>query len=140
MSRQLLIKFHIPGTSRSGFKEVLSCIPAIFLVKFISKGAILLSKNFPPFKTCVSYTTQLTQCIEQLYLAAASGQGARFTVQSSRVQNLGGGKVDSAFYSSEVDQMNARRIIGDLVVKSKLSPRNGSAALRQLKPIHEKGS
>ena len=107
----------------------------------------LLSKNFPPFKTCASYTTQLTQCIEQLYLAVSQGatlfssvQGARFTVQSSRVQNLGGGKVDSVFYSSEVDQMNARRIIGELVVKSKLSPRNGSAALRQLKPIHEKGS
>ena len=31
------------------------------------------------------------------------------------------------------------RTIEDFVVKSKLSPRSGSAALRQLNPIHKKG-
>ena len=33
-----------------------------------------------------------------------------------------------------------RKTPGDLVVKSKLSPRSGTVALRQLKLIHKKGS
>ena len=51
---------------------------------------------------------------------------------------VGGSKVDSAFHSSEFHKKNTR-ISGDFAVKSKLSPHNGSVALRQLNPIHKKG-
>ena len=51
---------------------------------------------------------------------------------------MGGSKVDSAFHFSEVDEVTTRKY-GELVVKTKLSPRSGYVALRQLKPIHKKG-
>ena len=49
---------------------------------------------------------------------------------------LDGSNVDSAFYSFE---FLVPGIPGDFVVKSILSPRSGSIALRQLNPIHKKG-
>ena len=52
---------------------------------------------------------------------------------------LGGSKVDSAFHPSEVDRMSTGTP-RDVVVKSKLSPRSGTVALRQLKPIYKKGA
>ena len=51
---------------------------------------------------------------------------------------LGGSKVDSAFHPSEVDRMSTGTP-RDVVVKSKLSPRSGTVALRQLKSIYKKG-
>ena len=42
---------------------------------------------------------------------------------------MGGSKVEPAFHPSEVDLPG---LPGDLVAKSKLSPRSGSVALRQL--------
>ena len=51
---------------------------------------------------------------------------------------LGGPKVDSAFHPSEFDKMSARNS-EDLVVKSELSPCNGSVALKQFNTIHKKG-
>ena len=45
---------------------------------------------------------------------------------------LGGSKFNSAFHPSKVDQMN-----GNVVVKSKLPPRIGSVALRELNLIHK---
>ena len=55
-------------------------------------------------------------------------------------KKLGGSKVESACHPSEVDQMSSAREgnSGNLVVKSKLPPRSGSVALRQLSPIHKK--
>ena len=47
--------------------------------------------------------------------------------------------VNSPFYPSVVDSMPTRTP-GNLVDKSKFSPRKGSAALRQLKLTHKKGS
>ena len=52
---------------------------------------------------------------------------------------MGGSKVNSAFHPSEVDEWVAG-FSEELVVKIKLSPRSGSVALRQLNPIHKKGS
>ena len=49
---------------------------------------------------------------------------------------LGGSNVDSAFYPFE---FLVPGIPGDFVVKSILSPRSGSIALRQLNPFHKKG-
>ena len=54
-------------------------------------------------------------------------------------KSLGGSEVDSVFHSSEVDQISTANPRG-LMVKSKVSPRKGSAVLRQLNPIHEKES
>ena len=42
--------------------------------------------------------------------------------------------------SFEAPESVERKTPGDLVVKSKLSPRSGTVALRQLKLIHKKGS
>ena len=50
-----------------------------------------------------------------------------------------GSEVDSVFHSSEVDQISTANPRG-LMVKSKVSPRKGSAVLRQLNPIHERES
>ena len=50
---------------------------------------------------------------------------------------MGGSKVDSPFHPSEVNQMSIGNS-GNLVVKSKLSPRSGSVTLKQLNPIHKK--
>ena len=51
---------------------------------------------------------------------------------------LGGSKVSSAFHPSEVDQLSTRNS-WELNVKSKMFPRNGSVALRQMNHIHKKG-
>ena len=48
-------------------------------------------------------------------------------------KSLGRSKVDSAFHPSEVDKL-VPRTLGDVVVKSGLSPRNVSVTLRQLNP------
>ena len=48
---------------------------------------------------------------------------------------LGGSKVDSAFHPSEADQMSTT----NLVVKSKLTPDSGFAALRHFTSIDKKG-
>ena len=49
---------------------------------------------------------------------------------------LGGSNVDSAFYPFE---FLVPGIPGDFVVKSILSSRSGSMALRQFNPIHKEG-
>ena len=46
-------------------------------------------------------------------------------------------KVDSTFHPPKVDQISPGTPRG-LVAKSKLSPRSGSVAKRQLNPIYEK--
>ena len=50
-----------------------------------------------------------------------------------------GSKIHPDFHPSEVGQMNTRNSWG-LSGKSKLSPRSGSVALRQLNYIHKSGT
>ena len=55
---------------------------------------------------------------------------------------LGGSKGNSAFHPTEDDQLSTRNSWkpGNCMVKRELFPRSGSVALRQLNPIHKKGS
>ena len=64
--------------------------------------------------------------------------GAGFPIQGSRAQNHWVAPRSTLPLSFQVDQISSG-ITGDLVIKSKLSPRSGSVALRQFSPIHKKG-
>ena len=66
-----------------------------------------------------------------------SGYGTGYPSMAPGSKRLDGSKGDSAFHPPKVNQVPGTPVV--LVVKSKLSPRSGSAALRQVNPIHEKG-
>ena len=68
-----------------------------------------------------------------------SGEGTEFPIQGSWVQNHWVAPRSTQLFILWRLIKCVSGTPGDRVVKSKLSPRSGSVALRQLNPIHKKG-
>ena len=101
----------------------------------------LLTRYLVTCKTCFSYIQSIiliNQSSNGLVVKCCNGVVVKASDSQSRgpmIKATGGSKINSVFYPTEVDQLKS----WSWMVKSKLSPRSGSVALRQLNLIHKKG-
>ena len=90
--------------------------------------------------TLSGYTLYLTLLLITLMEQWPSGQDAGFPIQGSRVQNHWVAPRSTQPFILPWSIKWVPGISGNLVVKSKLPPRSGSVALRQMYPNHKKGT